>query len=153
MSKEADRYYYDAFPVTLNIGEETRYEYITNAFDAGVDSTNKRISDVNNYYKQLEGMSEEYQKGYIQAEKDMPKQFEAIHDIIRLQKRIDELEAKNKWHNINSEPIPTLSFHEKDDTLYLVKLINSGGIRLVTGTEISVDMAGGCFYQYWKEVE
>lgn len=71
-------------------------DQIMAAFDAGVESVNKRIGEVNDYYDQLSGMSEDYQAGYIQAEKDMPKQFEAVHDIIMLQKEVDILKLENE---------------------------------------------------------
>lgn len=98
-SKEAERYFENewaktrAYEVMKSIPIE---DAIEKAFDAGVESVNKRIGEVNDYYKQLEGMSEDYQAGYIQAEKDMPKQFEAVRDIIRLQKEVDTLKLKNK---------------------------------------------------------
>lgn len=38
MNEEADRYYYDIFPVALNIGEEIRYQQITDAFKTGAES-------------------------------------------------------------------------------------------------------------------
>lgn len=113
------------------------YQFAVEAFDAGVASVNKRIGEVNDYYEQLKGMQEDYQAGYLQAEKDMPKQFEAARDIIRLQKEVDELKEHNRWHRIdeNSDDLPT------EDKEYLVKVIFDVG----TGNE-HIFLA-----QWWNE--
>lgn len=139
-SKEAERYFENewantrAYEVMKSIPIE---DAIEEAFDTGVASVNKRIGEVNDYYEQLKGMSEDYQAGYIQAEKDMPKQFEAVRDIIRLQKEVDELKEHNKWHRIDENPddLPT------DDKEYLVKVVFDVG----TGNE-HIFLA-----QWWNE--
>ena len=64
---------------------------------------------------------------YVASEKDMPKQFEAVRDIINLQKEVEALKEHNKWHRIDENPddLPT------KDKEYLVKVIFDVG----TGNE------------------
>lgn len=140
-SIETKKYADTIMPVTVKYADHEACEYteeqLQEAFDAGVASVNKRINEVNGYYNQLKGMSEDYQAGYLQAEKDMPTPSEAAFEIIRLQKKLDALNEHNKWHRVDENPddLPT------EDKEYLVKVVFNVG----TGNE-HVFLA-----QWWNE--
>lgn len=77
---------------------------------------------------------------------------EFLEDLEMARRSVYETNKANDWNDIKYSCPEPLTKSETDDTKYLVKIIY-GEIRIATGTEIAIDMAHGCFIQYWKNIE
>lgn len=74
-----------------------------------------------------------------------------LTDLDKARDSARKLIRGDDWQDINLVTPPNLS--ETDKTLYLVKQINDGEVSVITGARLAMDMASGCFIQYWKNYE
>lgn len=67
-SKEAEIYYFEKYPVTLNVGKEYRYDAITSAFDAGVASVPSNaelVDEIQSLREELKLLNEKSKPNHI----------------------------------------------------------------------------------------